>query len=388
MTIDLHRELDRVRAEIPITQTWRFFNTGWAGPECRAGMAAQTDMIAWLNATGIGHHSMPQVRELTERVRGKVAAYVHASPDTIVLTRGVVDGMNVVLHGYDWRAGDQIITTDLEHSGGLVPLYVLRDRHDLEVTIVPIQTAADAPACIAAACTPRTRLVMFSHVSYNTGLQLPGAAIVGAVHARGARVLVDGAQSVGAIPVDAPALGADYYAFPGHKWLLGPECTGALYLAPEAAAALQLSFTGYDTVRTYDAAGHYTVHAGPRRFEGIDHNPVALAGWEAALDFMTAIGEAAIAERIAHLVARLQDGLAGGAGYRVRTPRGSVTTAGLVGLALDTAARTGAVVEALHAQGYLVRHTPQPPLLRISVNFFNTEAEVDGLASAVRAATG
>lgn len=387
MLYHLDRDLDRIRAELPITQHRHFFNTGWAGPEPRASIGAQAEMIAWLNTTGISHHAMPRVRAQTERVRAKAAAYVGASPDAMVLTRGVVDGMNCVLHGFDWRPGDHIITTTIEHSGGLVPLYLLRDRYQLTLSIVPVERADHAAERILAACTARTRLILLSHVSYNVGLRLPVAEIADGARARGVRVLVDGAQTVGAIPVDAPALGVDYYAFPGHKWLLGPECTGALYLAPEAVATLHLSHAGYDTVRQFDREGHYTLHEGPQRFEGIDQNPVALAGWEASLDFLAGIGDAAIGARIGMLTARLHAALEGGAGYRVITPPEFTEAAGLLGIVLDDPTRTRGVVAALLERDYVIRHTPEPAILRISVNFFNTTAEVDGLATALRECT-
>ncbi len=386
MALELDRDLEHIRAELPITQHRRFFNTGWAGPECRASIAAQEEMIAWLNTTGLSHHAMPRLRALTERVRAKAAAYVGATAESLVITRGVVDGMNRILHGYDWQAGDHIVTTDLEHAGGLIPLYLLRDRYGVALTIVPIEGVADAAVRVDAACTARTRLIVLSHVSYNVGLRLPLAPIARTARARGIRVLVDGAQTVGAIPVDVGALGADFYAFPGHKWLLGPECTGALYIAPEAAPALHLTHPGYDSVSHFDRAGGYTLHAGPRRFEGMDQNPVALAGWDAALDFLATLGEAAIAARIAALTSRLHAALAGGAGYRVVTPARFADAAGLVGVMLADPARSPGVVDALLAQDYVIRHTPEPPMLRISVNFFNTAAEVDGLAAAIREA--
>lgn len=383
MPYDLDGQLDRVRAELPITEHCRFFNTGWAGPECRAGIGAQAEMIAWLNTRGISHHSAPRLAALEERVREKVAAAVCASPESIVLTRGVVDGMNLVLNGLTWQPGDHVVGTTIEHAGGIVPLYNLRDRYGVDVTLAPLDDLQDMAAKIDAACTDRTKLILCSHVSYNMGARLPMETIVRAAHARGIKVLVDGAQTAGAIPLDLPASGVDYYALPGHKWMLGPECTGALYLAPGAWEQLAISQPGYAS-GTYDLRGAYTPGPTVRRFEGIDIDPVAMAGWDAALDFLAGIGDERIARGIASRAARLRQRLSDAAGLRAVTPPAFDDAAGLIGIRLDDDARVKAVATALMKRAFILRWVPLPDMLRVSVNFFNTDEEIDALAAALR----
>ena len=147
----------------------------------------------------------------------------------MAVNHGTTDGMNSAIHGIDWEPGDRAVTTRHEHPGGLGPLLVVRDRHGVELDLLDIGDGGDHERVVAAfdrAIDERTRAVVISHVLWSTGAVMPVRAIADVAHARGALVIVDGAQAAGAIPVDIAALGADAYAFPGQKWLLGPEGTG------------------------------------------------------------------------------------------------------------------------------------------------------------------
>src|SRR5262249_48027763 len=124
-----------------------------------------------------------------------------------------------------WRSEDEVLTSTVEHPGIVAPLHHLARRSGVSLRTV-------APEAVAYAITDHTRLVAVSHVSFSTGACLPIAEIASAARDTGALLLVDGAQAVGALPVDVHALDVDAYAFPGQKWLCGPEGTGALYVRP------------------------------------------------------------------------------------------------------------------------------------------------------------
>ena len=135
-----------------------------------------------------------------------------------------------------------MVTTSLEHPGGTGPLYDLRDRLGVELAFVDVGAGADPDAVLAAfdaAIDERTRLVAVSHVLWATGAVMPIAGIAEIAHARGAILVVDGAQSAGAIPVELAAIGADVYAISAQKWLLGPEGMGAIAVAPGVRDRLQ-----------------------------------------------------------------------------------------------------------------------------------------------------
>ena len=157
------------------------------------------------------------------------------------LTHNTTEGMNIGLSGLDWGAGDEVVTTTLEHGGALLPLYQLHRRHGVRITFADVGNGERDAAltAIERAIHPGVRMVVLSHVTWGTGAVLPIGEIAQLAHEAGAQVLVDGAQSVGALPVDVHALDVDVYAFPGQKWLCGPEGTGGLYVKRAQLDAVQ-----------------------------------------------------------------------------------------------------------------------------------------------------
>src|SRR3989304_2878702 len=193
-------------------------------------------------AAGVGRAAPAGWDAFLERMdecRGVLAALLSAGPESIALTHSTTDGMNIATWGVDWRPGDRALTTNAEPPGLLGPLVAVRDRAGVALDIVDVEGGGD-PALIqeriAAAMTPRTRLVSLSHVLWTTGAVLPVVEIGRIARERGVWYAVDAAQSAGAILVDAEAIGADFIAFPGQKWLLGPEGAGARGAAPRAGA--------------------------------------------------------------------------------------------------------------------------------------------------------
>ncbi|MEM1425767.1 MAG: aminotransferase class V-fold PLP-dependent enzyme, partial [Cyanobacteria bacterium P01_H01_bin.130] len=174
-------------------------------------------------------------REITA-LRGAIAQELHVNPDTIALTENVTDGCNIALWGLDWQSGDRILMSDSEHPGVIAIVQELGHRFGVETDIYNIQDLErdeDAGDRIAAGLTPRTKLVLLSHIAWNTGAVLPLSAIVESCHQNGTLVLVDAAQSVGMMPLNLAEIGVDFYAFTGHKWLCGPNGVGGVYINPE-----------------------------------------------------------------------------------------------------------------------------------------------------------
>ena len=174
-----------------------------------------------------------------DEARAGVAAVIGADLDEVALTHATTDGMNIGTWAIDWQPGDRAVTTRHEHAGGLGPLYVVRDRLGVELAFATFEGDASDDVVMAAferAIVPGTRLVSVSHVLWTTGMVLPIARIAALAHERGALLLVDGAQAAGALPVSVAELGADMYAVPAQKWLLGPEGMGAFWVRRLAIA--------------------------------------------------------------------------------------------------------------------------------------------------------
>ncbi|MGE0026160.1 MAG: aminotransferase class V-fold PLP-dependent enzyme [Thermoleophilia bacterium] len=379
-----------LRADLPSLSAETYLNTGGCGPLTRAAADALGEWAAEAMARGRGSMAgFGRTEAASVALRDDLGRLV-GDPDgaRIALTGNTTDGLNRAAWGLDLRPGDQIVTPALEYPGTLVLLANLARRRGATLRMIdPDGTEEDLEAAVAEVAGPRTRLVMLSHVSWSTGALLDVAGAVRAARRAGAAVVVDAAQSVGAIPVDAAALGADAVAFPAHKWLLGPEGLGALWVSPEAAGTIDLTFTGFETGRDHRADGGLTPHAGARRHEAATLPAALLPAWRASLGWLEReVGWETVFAGTRAAQAAGRAALAAIPGVRVLTPPGA--HAGLVSFTVGGAA-PDAVARRLAAGGVIVRWMRRPEVLRASLGFFTTEEDVARLAAGVAAvATG
>jgi L-cysteine/cystine lyase len=378
--------LAAVRAALPALEAGIYLNTGSVGPLPAETAAAMNEIAAYELTTGRAHPDYwEEMLQRMAEARAAVAAVLVADAADIALTHSTTDGMNVGAWSIDWKAGDRAVTTSLEHPGGTGALYNLRDRLGVELVFVDVGTGADLDAVLAAfdaAIDKRTRLVAVSHVLWATGAVLPIDRIAELAHARGAILVVDGAQSAGAIPFELAATGADVYAVSAQKWLLGPEGMGAVAVAPGVRDRLQPAFGGHFTFETVAPGGVAVRWADARKFESSNfHRPsiVGMArsiGWLSmfvGLDWVYARG-AAVARSAADRLAEID-------GVELITPRdhmGTLVTFRIRGWAAQAA------LDELGARVFAIARTvPLVDALRISVGFFTSEAELDRFLDAV-----
>ena len=379
-----------IREAIPASQNTVYFNSGSVGPTSTVTSRAirESDTLELMEgrASMAGFMAMMQTKS---DLRQAFADLVKAEPAEIALTHHTTDGMNIAAHGLAWQAGDEIVTTTLEHPGGLLPLYVLRQRQGVVVKVVDLPadiSPQEVVARLEAAITPRTRLLAMSHVAWNTGMRMPMDEIVTMARRHHVLTLFDGAQAAGAIPLDLPASGVDFYTVSGQKWLGGPEGTGALYVRGESLSLLSPTFVGYssmDPIGRHDWTGYYLPQRDACRFEvGTVYRPAITAmlanlGWLA-----NEVGWPWIYARIAALHDYARQALAALPGVTVISPPGP--QAGLVVFSLagyDPARVTLKLAE----EKIVLRFISEPYALRISTGFYNTEADVDRLIEALQA---
>ena len=212
-------DVARIRAELPSASAQAYLNAGTFGPLPTAAHAAMADHLTSVHEVGrIGAEAFAAWGAIMTDVRAAFATALDGDPDDVALTHSTTaTGVNLVVWGLALAAGDEVVTTNAEHPGITAPLAELARRRG-----VTVRVAEPTRAAIAAELGPRTRLVALSHVLWTTGEVLPLPELAADVHDHGALLLVDGAQSGGAIAVDAPASGADFYTLSGQKWLLGP----------------------------------------------------------------------------------------------------------------------------------------------------------------------
>jgi cysteine desulfurase/selenocysteine lyase len=331
---------------------------------------------------------------LYEGARAKAAAFVNA-PDAknIVLTKGTTDGINLVAQSYGrtvLRAGDEIVISWLEHHSNIVPWQMLCEQIGTVLRVVPIDDRGEIDLeQYAATLSPRTRLVAISHVSNALGTINPVRSMIEQAHARGAVVLVDGAQAVPHLPVDVQALDCDFYVFSSHK-MFGPTGVGVLYGRGSLLEAMPPYQGGGDMIAsvTFEKTTYNVV---PYKFEAGTPNIGGVAGFGAAIDYLMGIDRAAA---LAHEDAVLEYATA-----RVR----EIPGARIIGEARHKTAVLSFLLEGVHAhdagtildsEGVAVRtgqHCAQPIMdrygiaatIRASLGIYNTREEIDVLARAL-----
>ncbi|MGK2850364.1 MAG: aminotransferase class V-fold PLP-dependent enzyme [Candidatus Limnocylindrales bacterium] len=385
VTDDAER-LAAVRAVLPALAAGIYLNSGTSGPLPAETGAVLTQMADYELDVGRGHTDgfMDFLDRMAE-ARASIAALLTADIDDIGLTHGATDGMNIGLFGIDWAPGDRAVTTRMEHPGGSGPLVVLRERRGVDVEFLDIGHGGDHDQVLAAfdaAIDERTRAVVISHVLWSTGAVMPVRAIADLAHDRGALVIVDGAQSAGAIPIDLAATGADVYAIPGQKWLMGPEGTGAVAVPAAVRPRIAPTYAGHYTFERLTADGDAAPWSTARKYEGTGFHRPSVVGLARSVGWLSMfVGLDWIYERGARLAGWAHDRLSAIRGVEVVTPRAHMATL----VTFKVAGWTPDELKAeLGARVFAVTRTlPLVNGLRISVGFFNSEDELERFCAAV-----
>lgn len=376
------------RARFPVAERVVYMNTGWSGPSAREvveAVQARLEREAFDGPTTleVRHEKALLVRE----ARAALASLIGA--DDVALMYTTTEGINAVLRGLGLGPGDEVITCNLEHSSVMVPCYELRRQLGVEVTVV--RSSAEEPAdeltrLFEDAISPRTKVVVVSHISYNRGTRLPVERISRAAHEAGALVLLDGAQSAGQIPVDvstSSGLDVDFYSFPAHKYVLGPDGVGALYIRPDLVERIEPVAVAHGDAEFYDFEGNFTPRpASMRKFEMTTHSGPLLAGVVAAVRLLRETGLPAIEGRILELAGRLVEGLQRIPGVRIRSPLDPALRSGLVTFTVG-AQDPNETCAALWQLRRVVGRVVNDRRVRLSLAAFNDEGDVDAALEAI-----
>ncbi len=380
-------DLDAIRSGIPALRKTTYVNTGWSGPSPSAVIRAITDFLVTEADDGpTSVAAMERRVEVDRRVRRELAELMHCEPGEVALTDNTTEGINIVFNGMPWQRGDRLVTTAVEHPGIMVPAVFATRRHELDLMAVPCDPSASSEAIVDAfdrAITSNTRLVAVSHISYSNGMRLPLKEIIEIAHSRGALVVADGAQTAGQIALDMRALDIDFYALPGHKWLLGPDGTGALFVRRDRLAELPPAKVGYWATEEYDTTGHLVENVkDARRYQVSTTNGGLWAGLAVAIEAARRLGIEAIEERSTRLASYAVRRLMAVPGVRIVSPREGPAVTGLVCFQLDGVAPDGVTGTLWERAGIVARSVDSSQSTRLSLAYFNTEAEVDRITAA------
>ena len=390
MSDRLRINIEEQRQQFPGLLNKTYFNFGGQGTMAKVALDTIIEAHKYIQKAGpFSIEVNDWIQKQVALARTAIANELGTTADRITLTENVTAGCNIALWGIDWQPGDSILITDCEHHGIIATIEEIARRFQLEVEICPILKTlnqGNPTEVIREYLTTSTRLVVISHLLWNTGQVLPLKEIVTTCHnyaesKQQIQVLVDAAQSVGSLPLNLPESEVDYYAFTGHKWLCGPAGVGGLYISENAFPKLNPTFIGWRSIET-DAKGQPQAwKTNGKKFEVATSAYPEYLGLREAIAIHQKWGNAAaryqrICQLSQYLWSKLQqiDGLI--------CLKNSPPEAGLVSFYVENQ-DSDRVVKNLEQQGFLLRTLANPYCIRACVHYLTLETEIDNLITAL-----
>jgi cysteine desulfurase/selenocysteine lyase len=395
-------DVERVRADFPILhqklydKPLAYLDNAASSQKPRPVMDAMTEaMETYYSNVHRGVHRLSQVStDHYEGAREKVAQFINApKSDEVIFTRGATEAINLVASSYGrafLKPGQEVLITALEHHSNIVPWQLLRDQLGIKLTIAPVeQDGSVRPEAVTELINESTGLVAIAHVSNALGTVLPVREIADAAHAQGVPVLVDGCQAIPHQKVDVQALGADFYAFSGHK-MYGPTGIGVLWGRMDLLKRMPPYQGGGEMI--YSVSFEESTFKGPPHgFEAGTPAIVEAIGLGAAADWLAAHDLDAVAAHEQRLLDYATERLSAIEGLKIWGR--AEHKAAIVSFTMDQAHahdvgtivdRAGVCIRAGHhcAQPLMARYGLESTV-RASFGIYNTEQEVDQLADAL-----
>ena len=346
------------------------------------------------NVSRAVHALGTEATEAYEASRTKLAAFLKAHRDELVLCSGTTFAINLV--AYSWalprlKAGDAILVSRMEHHANIVPWQLVAERTGAIIKVAEIHEdgTLDLDA-LHTAMTPDVKLLALTHVSNMLGTVNPVKDICREARKRGITTVIDGSQAAPHRALDVPSLGCDFYAITGHK-MCGPTGTGALWARREHLAAMPPFLGGGEMIKEVRFEGT-VFNDGPHRFEAGTPNIAGHIGLGAAVDYLTGIGMDAIEAREAELLAHATEELRRIDGLRIlgEAPEKAAVISFLVAgahahdLATLLDLEGVAVRSGQHCAHPLLQFYGVPATCRASFAFYNTHEEIERFAAALR----
>ena len=394
-------DVERIRKDFPILKSGVIYLDSTASsltPEPVLAKVLQFYHEYRANVDRGVHRLSMKASEECEEARKKVADFINAkSTSEVIWTRNTTEGINLVASGLNWKKGDKLVTTVLEHHSNFIVWLRVRDRYGAKIELVtprkPVIKGILDLADFERLVDDKTKLVAVSQASNVLGVILPVKEIAEIAHEHGAYVVVDAAQSVPHMRVDVQDLDCDFLAFSGHK-MCAPTGSGVLYMKKELTEKVEPLIIGGGSIREV-GVDYYKLDVSPRRFEGGTIDIAAVIGLGAAVDYLTTIGIDNIEAHEKKLVRQMYEGLTALRDVEVYGP-GPESRVGLVpfnvgdlnphdvALALDVSANV--MVRSGHhcAQPLSKTVLGKQGTVRASCYLYNTTNEVDVLVSAVK----
>ncbi len=384
-------QIATLREALPGTRDWIYLQTSATS---LMPQVARDAMLRYVDGRIEEGGAEPTMFDAIERVRSKFAAMLGAETDEIAIVKSVSEGINLIVTSLPWQPGDNaVLCGDIEHPNSIYALYNMRDRYDIDVRLVsPTADFATPIEAIAETINDRTRLVIASTVTYTTGARTDLDALAELCRSRNVLLLIDGAQSIGALALNTATTNIDAMTVGASKYLCGPHGFGFLYVRRQVAEALRpgsLARYGVDLGDAHEGemgGKHYQLMPGARRFELGIYNFAGANAMEASLDLLSGVGVPAIEAHVLALARSFTDGLSE-IGLPVMSGRvdrhfSHVVVVGDVQPDAALRAQLHQIMDDLTAQR--VKLSMRSERLRFSFHVYNTHEEVKRVLSMVR----
>jgi len=371
-----------VRRQYPLRSEPVYFNTGGLGP-------------ATYGTIDVFHRTMMELQTMSETghskfepARATVASFIGADPNELAFTRNATESNSIIAAGLSLKPGDEVIFESHAHPGGSFPWLNMQKVKGIKVKIFEpsarsLQENLDR---IAKLITKRTKVIQLSHITAPTGIVFNAKVIADMAHSKGIWFHVDGAQSLGMIPIDVHAMGCDSYASSGHKWLGAPHETGLLYIKASRLDEVTPFHIGAYSNKDYKLPDQFSYTPSAVRHEYGTRNAATVVAIAAATEFHKAIGTQKIAQYGHHLATYLQEGVRKLPKVEILTPedptmRASMTTIRHREVPWD---KLNAYFGSDHKLRTRVVTEEGLNAVRISTHIYNNEEQVDRVLQALR----
>ncbi len=374
--------LARLRAEFPVTERYAYLNHAAIAPLPRRAVDRVAALALDVGATGDRHfpdrnRAYEEVRALAARLLGAAAAH------EVAFVENTSTGLSLVAQGIDWRPGDNVVGTACEFPSNAYPWMQLADR-GVEYRALPERQGRVDTGELLARIDGRTRAVAVSWVEYANGFRFDLGRIGAACRERGVLFVVDVIQGLGALALDVERDGVDVACGAAHKWLLGPEGIGLLYVSDRVVERLAPRRSGWRSMRDMERWTDLAIDwaEGAKRYESGTLNGLGIHALWGSLEILLAAGPEAVESRVLALADQAARGLAE-LGFALVSSRRPGETSGIV-TAVHPRLPTAALVERLAGRGVIV--AARAGRLRVSPHAYNTEEEIDRLLAELRTA--
>lgn len=369
-------EWEQVREVFPLQHSRAYFNNGTFGPSPNVVLQTINQKLTESNTTGEYGH--------TDEYRKVLADFVGVKSSELSLTHNTTEGINIACRGLALKAGDEVIISLHEHVGNALPWLNRAKQDGLKlITFEPKGTSEENFDTIKKLITAKTKVIAIPHITCTTGLVFPVKEIAAMAKKKGIITAIDGAHAPGTFDLDLKDLGVDFYASSCHKWMLGPNGTGFLYVSEEHLPTHKPIFVGAYSDESWSLTPPELTAYNPtaHRFDYGSQSMPMYAGAAAAADFHTGLGKKKIEARIMELSTYFYEGMAEmKTTYDILTPAELSSRAGMTTIKHKTKDyRT--LANAVSKDGFRIRVVPEAGLeaIRISTHIYNSFEEINGL---------